>query len=191
MPRLQFVFAALAGMLCCAGGAQAQTYIKAPFVRIQTGGPDGPVYVKVPLVTVDVPAKYPGYYLVPVYTAPAVPAPPPPDPVYVVPPQPPTVVVPPPVVTPPPLVVPPPPVVVPKNAVLNHYQFAKTFVPTPGPHVVTIIHPGTNAPVEVSFTLPPGTPRVEALPRAVVFSYGITEIEIFFGLKGKVKVIQR
>ena len=39
--------------------AEAQVFIKAPFVRIYDGGPNGPVYIKAPLVTVDVPASDP------------------------------------------------------------------------------------------------------------------------------------
>ncbi len=169
----------LAGLLTLNTMADAQVFVKAPFVRVWTGGPDGPVFVKAPLVTVDVPGANPGTSLVPVYTPPVVVTPlPPPTP-------------PPVVVTPVPVVPSPTPVVVVPKAVLNHYEFARAFVPTPGPHTVKLIHPGSGAVVEVSFTLPAGAPKVEAFPRAVVFYYGATEVEIFFGLKGKVKVINR
>lgn len=160
--------------------ANAQTFIKAPFVRVYDGGPNGPVFVKAPFVTVDVPPSPAGIYLVPAYV-------PPPPPVYVFPPQPPTVVVPAP--PPPPVIVTPAPVVVvPKKALLNHHEFARTFVPAAGKYDVTLIHPGNHAAVPVTFVLPPGHPIVRTGPRVLIFDYRTSAVEIHFAAFGKVKV---
>jgi hypothetical protein len=86
-------------------------------------------------------------------------------------------------------VTPAPAVVVAQKVPLNHYEFAKTFVPAPGKYVVTLIHPGTGAAVEVAFVLPPGAPKVITLPRSVIFDYGSSEVDIHFGIKGKVRVV--
>jgi len=114
--------------------------------------------------------------------------PPPPSPIVVVPqtpPPPPGPIV---VVPQPPL--PPPSVVVPLKP-LTHREFAKIFRPIPGNYQVVLIHPGSGAPVNVSFTLPPGNPRVRVHPRELVFDYGRHEVEIRFAIHGKVKVITR
>jgi hypothetical protein len=166
----------LASLLLGSAAVNAQVYVRAPLVRVQTYGPDG-VYVKAPLVRIDSPPTYPGYYLVPAYV-PVTPPPPPPEPVYVLPPK------------PEPVVVAPAPAVLHKG-VVSHYEFARTFTPTAGRHEVMFIHPVTNAVVNVSFTLPPGNAQVRALPRTLLFDYGTSEVAIHFGALGKAKVYYR
>jgi hypothetical protein len=177
MSRSIMILSTLTSLLLCTATVNAQVYVRAPLVRVQTYGPDG-VYVKAPLVRIDSPPTYPGYYLVPAYV-PVTPPSPPPEPVYVLPPKPEPVVV-----------APPPPAVVHKG-VISHYEFARTFTPTAGRHDVMFVHPVTNAVVEVSFTLPPGNPQVRALPRTLLFDYGTSEVAIHFGALGKAKVHYR
>jgi hypothetical protein len=73
----------------------------------------------------------------------------------------------------------------------NHYDFARTFVPTPGRHHVVVIHPGSGAPVQVSFSLPHGIPQVRTYPRRIIFDYGTVEVEIHFAMCGLVQVHTR
>jgi hypothetical protein len=80
---------------------------------------------------------------------------------------------------------------VPENVVLNHYDFVRVFVPTAGRHHVVIIHPGSGAPVKVSFTLPCGRPDIRVYPRRIIFDYGYEEVEIHFALCGFVQVHTR
>ena len=85
---------------------------------------------------------------------------------------------------------PPPSIVLPVKP-LTHQEFAKIFQPLPGNYQVVLIHPGSRQPVQVSFTLPPGNPRVRVHHRDLVFDYGRHEVEIRFALHGKVRVISR
>jgi hypothetical protein len=70
-------------------------------------------------------------------------------------------------------------------------QFARCFVPTPGFHVVCLVHPVTCRPVTVAFTLPAGCPRVKVRKREVEFDYGRREVELEFRRNGTVDVENR
>jgi hypothetical protein len=176
LPRRLCVLA-LAGLVAWAGPGWAQVNVRAPGVRVAVDDPPGPgpsnVYVRVPFIGV------------------VVGSPPPPPPVVVTPP--PVVVQP----VPPPAVVvqpAPPPVVVqpaPQPALLQPLtpaQFAQVFRPAAGTYEAILVHPLTKVPVRVSFTLPPGTPRVTAGPRFVEFDYGHTRVIISFVIGGGVRV---
>jgi hypothetical protein len=85
-----------------------------------------------------------------------------------------------------------PPVVpaVPGEAVrpLTLREFAAVFQPAPGNHEVLLVHPLTQAPVPVRFTLPPGAPKVRVHRRELEFDYGKREVEVRFLRGGRVKV---
>ena len=60
-------------------------------------------------------------------------------------------------------------------------QFARCFVPTPGVHEVTVIHPVSKKPVTFCFTLPDCPPcKVEVGKRRLVFDYGKKEVRVIF-----------
>jgi hypothetical protein len=67
-------------------------------------------------------------------------------------------------------------------------DFAKIIKPVPGRYEVLFQHPVNKQPVNVSFELPPGTPRVSYCLNSLVFDYGRHEVEIRFKLGGKVVV---
>lgn len=96
-------------------------------------------------------------------------------------PPPPEVLLPPagaPVLPPPALVRPP-----------THAEFARQFQPAPGRYEVVLLHPCTNCPVQVCFTLPPGCPkRVRVERRELEFDYGRCEVEIRFYRNGTARV---
>src|SRR5262245_5622457 len=54
---------AVAGLLTSASAAQAQVFVRAPFVRVQTGGPG--TYVRAPFVSIFVPSREPVYVMPP------------------------------------------------------------------------------------------------------------------------------
>jgi hypothetical protein len=149
--------AALAGLLSLASAAEAQVFVRAPFVRVRVGGPG--VYVRAPFVNLYVPSG-PRYYI----------APPPP------------IIMPGPVIVPEPAVTPPPPAEAPVEdlpapAVLSRAptlkEFAQTFQPKQGNYEVVLLNPATNQPTTVRFSLPAGTPRrVEVNRRDIEFNYG-------------------
>jgi hypothetical protein len=71
------------------------------------------------------------------------------------------------------------------------YDFATSFKPSAGTHEAVVVHPYTNTPVKVSFTLPEGTPTVKikgGLRRAVEFNYGNRGVEVWFYRDGRVLV---
>ena len=94
--------------------------------------------------------------------------------------------------TQPPLPAFPPPVEFPgaplPPPVLTFDEFARGFRPTPGVHSVWLAHPKTGVPVFVSFTLPPGVPKINRGSRHVEFDYGKREVEVRFLLNGSVRV---
>ena len=145
--------------------ADAQVFVRAPFVRVQVGGG---VYVRAPFVNLYVPPR-------PVIMAPYMP-----PPVTYAPPMPRLVE------SPPPQVIPPQPAPQPKpqqnddpepiqqGQAPTLEQFAKSFQPKAGNYAVTIINPVTNEPVMVRFSLPAGNPRQVHLRRnEIEFDYGI------------------
>ncbi len=72
----------------------------------------------------------------------------------------------------------------------SHREFASTFKPAAGTYEVVLLHPVTNQPVKVSFTLPVGQPRnVRTLPRQINFDYpGRNDVTIRFLADGRVRV---
>jgi len=190
--------AALAGL---AAPARAQIVVRAPFVRVQVG-PGGGVNVWTPWANVQAPRPV----VVSAVGAPTIVIPgtnrvmpsaetaPPParigDPIPVPIPQPGqtdfSVPVP----------IPKPgqtdfsvPVPNPMGRALTHREFATVFKPSAGTHEVTLMHPATNRPVAVQFTLPEGQPQsVRTLPRRVTFDYGRTSVVILFLNDGSVRV---
>jgi hypothetical protein len=94
---------------------------------------------------------------------------------------------------PPPVIVETPhPVVVPAPAAITVEEFAKAFVPVPGVHKVTLIHPKSCKPVEVCFTLPDcGCPKVRYNRHHLEFDYGKHWTDIRFRFTGAVDVKTR
>jgi hypothetical protein len=91
------------------------------------------------------------------------------------------------VIPPPQGVVPPPPIiVVEKIPTLDEFQ--KWFVPVPGIHEATIIHPVSKKPVCVHFSLPPGCPKVDRCCNRLTFDYGKCEVKLIFRILGRVDV---
>ncbi len=144
MRRTLFFGAALIeawlGMAAC---AQAQVFVRAPFVRVFAG--DGGVAVRAPFVNLYVPSArpvyYDPYYGPPVMGAPAF-FPPAPTPIM------------------PPIQddnAPPAPIQASPTTTLE--AFAKSFQPKSGSYEVTLLNPTTGQPANVRFTLPEGTPR--------------------------------
>jgi hypothetical protein len=84
----------------------------------------------------------------------------------------------------------PQPLVATTGPILPH-DFARTFQPRAGTFTVVFLHPRTNQPVTVAFTLPQGSPRVSYVANSLLFDYGQHEVEIRFQILGKVKVLQR
>jgi hypothetical protein len=158
------VLLAVGCWLAFASAASAQVYVRAPFVRVQTGPG---VSVQAPFVDVFIPPAGPVLA---------------PGPVYVVPP--PSAYIPPapapaprveliaPVQAAPAVVAP----VVP--AALSHAQtleqFAAGFKPRGGSFDVDLVNPVTRQPTRVHFTLPEGSPkRVIVNAQEVEFRYGL------------------
>lgn len=145
-------------------------------------------------LTLTAPAHPPGFPpRPPVVVVPARP------PVIVVPPRLPVVVVPAPrppiVVVPvaPPVSLYPPPVVVPAPVVpsaITLGEFSRYFTPAPGKHDVWVVHPVTQQPVQVCFTLPHGRLKdFEVDRRSIRFEFaGGREVEIEFRNNGTVRV---
>ncbi|MBI1913184.1 MAG: hypothetical protein HYS12_00240, partial [Planctomycetes bacterium] len=62
-------------------------------------------------------------------------------------------------------------------------EFVCSFQPTCGTHSVVLLHPFTNCPVNVCFTLPSGCGKVKVkrcLRERIVFDFGRKEVEIVF-----------
>lgn len=160
MKRMLFAFAlALGYCSIAASAADAQVFVRAPFVRVQVGPG---VWVRAPFVNLYVPPA--GV----TYGAPAG---------YAVPPA--AEVLPFPAKDNAPAVndpkVGPPPAPLPAQAepVMSLAQFAKSFQAKAGSYEIDLINPVTNQPTRVRFTLPDGTPkRVEVRNNEIEFRYG-------------------
>lgn len=89
----------------------------------------------------------------------------------------------------------PAPGFVPQTPVLTLEQFSRLFTPTPGTHHVWLIHPRTQRPVAVCFTLPQcgKLDRFEVRRRSIEFDFcrPNVEVEIIFRLNGTVDVRYR
>ncbi|MCX7664636.1 MAG: hypothetical protein N2112_03725 [Gemmataceae bacterium] len=81
-----------------------------------------------------------------------------------------------------------PPVPVRPSRVPTLKEFAREFNPTAGVHEVTIIHPVTGRPIDVTFKLPAGRPKVWLYNRSIVFQYPQEEVQILFRLFGRADV---
>ena len=162
----------LTGLLWGVAPAEAQVFVRAPFVQVETGPG---VYVRAPFFRLWIPNS--------------------PPPAYVVPPNEPPLLMPPAVINRPTIIqVPanptprPQPVVtdpLPVPEVLQgRYptlaEFAQSFQPRGGVHDVTVINPITQQPVQVRFLLPEGTPR-----RVIVES---DEIEFRYNIRQFVRI---
>ena len=171
--------------------AAAQVYVRAPFVRVQVGGPG--VYVRAPFVNLYVPPSPPVYFVAPRMIVappyfegpmpaplengrqPRFPAPAPkPDAQKRMPPA-----------DPDPDPEGPPVPATPQRS-LTLEEFAKAFQPKAGSYEVTLLNPVTKQPTTVQFTLPEGTPRrVHVSRREIEFDYGPRRyVKIQFGQDG-------
>ncbi len=173
-------FLSLAAAALFASSASAQVFVRAPFVRVETGGPAG-TYIRAPFVNLYIPAgpppgyfgPPPGYY---------VPGPPPPFPVNpgVGPmqqsksvPQPlPAGPIDPKYVEPPVNsdFAPPAPTQVPNAPTIE--EFVKSFKPKAGNYEITLTNPVNKRPEAVKFSLPGEPQRVRTTRDSVEFVYG-------------------
>ena len=179
----RFWLPALAALVGLASTARAQVTIRVPFVSVQVGGG---VYVRAPFVRVAVP----GYYGVPASGSYVVPTPV----------MPATEVLPPPRAIGDPIPVPIPqagqtdfsvPVPLPRSTrPQTPQEFTESFKPAAGSYDVVLLHPVTNKPVQVNFTLPEGSARkVRTFPRQINFDYdGRHDVTIRFLADGRVRV---
>ncbi len=147
--------------LAGATGATAQVYVRAPFVRVQTGPG---VAVQAPFVDIFIPPAGPVIAPGPVYVVP-------PPSVYIPPAAAPRVEVVPTTVVP---AIKVPVELSPPGQILTLEQFAVSFKPRGGSFDVDVINPVTRQPTKVRFTLPEGTPkRVLVNAREIEFRYGL------------------
>jgi hypothetical protein len=74
--------------------------------------------------------------------------------------------------------------------VLTVAEFARSFQPAPGTYEVVLMHPFTNCPVKVCFTLPPGCPKSVKMHhrRRLEFDYAKRDVNLIFDRRGGVKV---
>ena len=166
----------LAVVATCAGlvsSAHAQVVVQAPFVTVQVG--NGGVYVRAPFVNLQFPRRI---MAPPAETAPVserigdpipVPLPRAGQTDFSV------------------------PVPLPRSTVSRPQtprEFAETFKTAPGSYDVVLLHPKTNQPVTVRFTLPEGQARqVRTFPRQINFDYGgRRDVTIRFLADGRVRV---
>ena len=197
--NLTIIALTLAATLGATSIAEAQVFVRAPFVRVGVGPG---VYVRAPFVNLWLPPAPvvvgPRYYVSPgIYATPGQ---------SFVAPAPRVADAPPPTAEPQPLqpglqpapqpspqqIMPsadngPPPVAKAGKA-LSLEDFAKTFQPKAGSYEVTIVSPVTNQPTPVRFTLPAGAPRgVHLRANEIEFDYGIRRfVRIEFDNEGAV-----
>ena len=166
-------FLSLSAAALFASSASAQVFVRAPFVRVETGGPAG-TYIRAPFVNLYIPVGPPPPYYIP--------GPPPPFPVYPgAGPLPQSKIVPQPLpqgpidpknAEPPvnPDFVPPAPAQVPNAPTIE--QFVKSFKPKAGNYEITITNPVNQRPEAVKFSLPGEPQRVRTTRDSVEFVYG-------------------
>ncbi len=171
----------LAGLLLGTQTAQAEVFLRLPFIRVEVGGPG--VYVHAPFVNVWVPHDAPIYQAVPPPATPPPPVMPPAD--NLPPPKP---------LPPPNNVIPPPALPAPaQTGQQTLAEFAKTFQPHAGHFDVTIVNPVNKQPTQVHFTLPEGSPRRVIVDRdEIEFRYSLRQwVRIQFDADGGVIVTTR
>jgi hypothetical protein len=64
--------------------------------------------------------------------------------------------------------------------------YLRTLAPT---HIVTFQHPATGKNINVPFTFPAGTPRLEHRPNRIIYNYGTYQIQALFNPDGSVTTI--
>jgi hypothetical protein len=64
--------------------------------------------------------------------------------------------------------------------------FYRSVAPT---HIVTFVHAYTGQRINVPFTFPQGTPRLEHRPNRIVYNYGAYQIQALFNPDGSVTTI--
>jgi hypothetical protein len=179
-PLVRFGFLALAAGLATGQAVRAEVVVCTPWVTVQVGRPPGQVVVAVPGVgTVAVPVRRAAAAPpAPVTTMPPAaiqPGDPPPVPLEGAP----RVVIPSPTTTPAATV----------GRVPTVSEFLAAFKPRAGVHQVTVQHPFTGAPVQLSLVLPAGSPsRIRANRRVVEFDYGRRVVVVRFFRDGSVQV---
>lgn len=173
---LSIGLAALGCVVAQSASSQADVYLRVPLVRVYSGPsyyPSRPSFsMRIPFVLrldVNQPPRLVAPPVIVLQSGPVVPVP----------------------NGQPPIEIAPAPALVAPAKALSHEEFAAAFKPLPGTHEVVLLHPGTNQPVNVVFTLPQGTPKVHVLRRALIFDYGRQEVEIRFQTGGRVKVVSR
>jgi hypothetical protein len=152
---------AMGGIMTATSSAQAQVFVRAPFVRVFVGPG---VSVRAPFVNIDLPGR-------PFFMVPAPSAYIPPQHKEYVPPQP--------KVAPTEEDIPDAPKSIVENP-LTLQAFAKSFKAREGSYQLKIVNPVTKTPTMVRFSLPDGTPR-----RVIVRE---TEIEFSYGLRHFVRI---
>jgi hypothetical protein len=197
---------ALMGLLFAAVPADAQVFIRAPFVQVETG--QG-VYVRAPFVRLYIPNNPPTYMVRPGPGVQIVPAPAAP-PIFV--PGNPPAVMPPAAEAPAPNLpqpqmvqpniapTPPQPIfqdkVQPPQPLEVRYptldEFARNFQAKAGQYDVTVINPVTQQPTQLKFTLPEGAPRRVIVDRdEIEFRYSLRQfVRIQFTNSGVVTTIR-
>jgi len=191
------IFITLAAALAISNAASAQVSIRAPFVRVETGGPAG-TYVRAPFVNLFVPSYPPVFYGPPPFIllppvvgqqpfpvnpgvaqlpAPRVaPQPLPPGPII-------------PNGEPPlnPDLAPPAPAEALKTTSLE--EFAKAFKPRAGNYEITLANPINGRPEAVKFSRPGEPRRVRLVDNGIEFIYGLRQfVRIEFDQDGPIVI---
>jgi len=148
--KLTIASVTLLSLALSASFAQAQVFVRAPFVRVYVG--PGDVQVRAPFVNLNVPAGPRAYLSIPLEAAPNGTIQPPTMSQY------------------------PPPIETIESQPqqfqgLTLDQFARAFQPQAGTYDVTLINPVNRQPTTVRFTLPEGSPRVLTRPHNIEFQY--------------------
>jgi hypothetical protein len=161
MVRISFAcIAALAACVVWVGSGRSEVIIRAPFTEVRVGAPG--TVVRAPFTEVRVAA--------PITAVRFVDGPPPIPPEERLPPS--------------------KEPAAPKIVALTLEEFAHAFKAAPGDYEVWLIHPGSDCPVKVCFTLPCGCPKVCVTCRQIVFDYGHYEtVTIRMAIRGKVRVV--
>jgi hypothetical protein len=181
----QFTFASLAllGLALGVSPGRADVFVRVPFVGVYVGPPG--VSVRAPFFRLNVPSG-PPVVVLPAQPVPVVPGSPDVQPMPPLPPEPVAH-------QPPPLPVPPAPSAVVAVRPQTLEEFAASFKPAPGTYETVLINPITKNPVKVTFSLPPGNPKIRVFPRRLEFDYGSRResVEIRFDRKDRVHVQSR
>ncbi len=85
-----------------------------------------------------------------------------------------------------PIPLPPPTTIVPTSPPpMTVEQFGASFIPTPGVHQATIIHPCTKKPIDVVFSLPELPLKKTRVSKCrITYDYGKTQVVLIFRIIG-------